>query len=103
MLTLEGVLKNRYKFATRIVLLLLGAWLTLLAFNSTMVLLPISIGRAIFSSFSRLPITRGAKCNGEFYSLVVHLSVWFLNNTRVDDLFILLGSFLVLAKISTWS
>lgn len=56
---------TRYKFATQIVLLLLGAWLTLLAFNSTMVLLPISIGRAIFSSFSRLPITRGAKCNGE--------------------------------------
>lgn len=56
---------TRYKFATQIVLLLLGAWLTLLAFNSTMVLLPISIGRAIFASFSRLPITRGAKCNGE--------------------------------------
>lgn len=46
-------------------LLLLGAWVTLLAFNSTMVLLPISIGRVIFTSFSRLPITRGAKCNGE--------------------------------------
>uniref|UniRef100_A0A7I4FVD2 RING-type E3 ubiquitin transferase n=1 Tax=Physcomitrium patens TaxID=3218 RepID=A0A7I4FVD2_PHYPA len=54
---------NEYQFASRIVLLLLGAWVTLLAFNSTMVLLPISIGRVIFTSFSRLPITRGAKCN----------------------------------------
>jgi E3 ubiquitin-protein ligase MARCH6 len=47
----------------RIVLLLFGAWVTLLAFNSTMVLLPVSLGRAIFASFSQLPITRGAKCN----------------------------------------
>jgi E3 ubiquitin-protein ligase MARCH6 len=62
---------EEYQFASRIVLLLLGAWLTLLAFNSTMVLLPISIGRVIFTSFSRLPITRGAKCNGEKRALAV--------------------------------
>ncbi|CAK9208987.1 unnamed protein product [Sphagnum troendelagicum] len=54
---------DEYKFAMRIVLLLFGAWVTLLAFNSTMVLLPVSLGRAIFASFSQLPITRGAKCN----------------------------------------
>nr|PNR39211.1 hypothetical protein PHYPA_019489 [Physcomitrium patens] len=54
---------DEYRFASRMVLLLLGAWLTLLAFNSAMVLLPISIGRIIITSFSRLPITRGAKCN----------------------------------------
>jgi E3 ubiquitin-protein ligase MARCH6 len=47
----------------RILLLLFGAWITLLAFNSTVVLLPISLGRTIFASFSQLPITRGAKCN----------------------------------------
>jgi hypothetical protein len=35
------------------------------------VLLPISIGRVIFTSFSRLPITRGAKCNGEKRALAV--------------------------------
>jgi hypothetical protein len=42
---------EEYQFALGIVLLLLGAWLTLLAF---MVLLNISIGRVIFTSFSRL-------------------------------------------------
>jgi E3 ubiquitin-protein ligase MARCH6 len=49
----------------QILLLLFGAWITLLAFNSTMVLLPVSLGRAIFASLSQLPYTRGAKCNGE--------------------------------------
>lgn len=54
---------EEYMFAFRIVLLLIGAWVTLLFFNSTMMLLPVSLGRAIFSSISRLPITYGVKCN----------------------------------------
>jgi hypothetical protein len=56
---------SRYQFVMQILLLLFGAWITLLAFNSTMVLLPVSLGRAIFASLSKLPYTRGAKCNGE--------------------------------------
>ncbi len=67
----SGIIVSRYKFAMRIVLLLFGAWVTLLAFNSTLVLLPVSLGRAIFASFSQLPITRGAKCNGETPILIV--------------------------------
>ncbi|BBN02416.1 E3 ubiquitin-protein ligase MARCH6 [Marchantia polymorpha subsp. ruderalis] len=54
---------DEYKFVLRIVLLLFSAWITLLAFNSAMVLLPVSLGRGIFSLFSQLPIARGAKCN----------------------------------------
>lgn len=54
---------EEYKFAIRIVLLLFGAWLTLLCFNSAMVVIPISLGRAMFASIPRLPITHGIKCN----------------------------------------
>ncbi|KAJ7549201.1 hypothetical protein O6H91_07G045200 [Diphasiastrum complanatum] len=60
----EGDLDERsetdewYSFAVRIVLLLVGAWLTLLVINSVMVLLPVSLGRSIVASFSKLPITR---------------------------------------------
>lgn len=51
------------KFAIRIVLLLFGAWLTLLLFNSGMIVVPISLGRAMFSLIPRLPVTHGIKCN----------------------------------------
>ena len=51
-------------FVFRIVLLLLGAWITLLFFNSSMMLVPVSLGRAIFSSISSVPIIYGVKCNG---------------------------------------
>jgi E3 ubiquitin-protein ligase MARCH6 len=44
-------------------MLLMGAWITLLAVNSAMVLVPVTLGRGIFSLFSQLPIARGAKCN----------------------------------------
>eukprot|EP00250_Pteridium_aquilinum_P006590 c16479_g1_i1 orf=142-3528(+) len=54
---------EEYIFAFRILLLLMGAWVSLLFINSTMMLLPVSLGRAIFSSISRLPITYGVKCN----------------------------------------
>ncbi|MCO5559734.1 hypothetical protein L7F22_013336 [Adiantum nelumboides] len=54
---------EEYIFAFRILLLLTGAWVSLLVFNSTMMVLPVSLGRAIFSSISRLPIAYGVKCN----------------------------------------
>lgn len=54
---------EEYKFAIRIVLLLFGAWLTMLCFNSAMFVIPISLGRAMFASIPRLPITHGIKCN----------------------------------------
>ncbi|KAH7307266.1 hypothetical protein KP509_22G052000 [Ceratopteris richardii] len=54
---------SEYIFAFRIILLLLGAWLSLLVFNSTMLVLPVSLGRGIFSLISSLPIAYGLKCN----------------------------------------
>eukprot|EP01018_Ginkgo_biloba_P024620 Gb_37944 [translate_table: standard] len=54
---------EEFKFAIRILVLLIGAWLTLLSFNSAMIVVPISLGRALFVSIPRLPITHGVKCN----------------------------------------
>ncbi|CAM6094443.1 unnamed protein product [Calypogeia fissa] len=55
--------EEEYKFVLRIVMLLIGAWITLLAVNSAMVLVPVTLGRGLFSLFSQLPIAHGAKCN----------------------------------------
>lgn len=48
----------------RIVLLLIVAWMTLLFFNSALIVVPVSLGRALFSVLPLLPITHGIKCNG---------------------------------------
>lgn len=53
---------EEYMFA-RILLLLVGAWVTLLVINSTMMLLPVSLGRLFFYTISRLPIAYAIKCN----------------------------------------
>lgn len=55
---------RRYSFVLRIVLLLVVAWMTLLVFNSALIVIPVSLGRAIFNSIPLLPITHGIKCNG---------------------------------------
>jgi E3 ubiquitin-protein ligase MARCH6 len=55
---------SRYGFVLRIVLLLVVAWMTLLIFNSTLIVVPISLGRAIFNTIPLLPMTHGIKCNG---------------------------------------
>lgn len=52
----------------RIVILLVTAWMTLLLFNSAMIVVPISLGRAVFEIIPRLPITHGTKCNGKILS-----------------------------------
>lgn len=54
---------SEYGFVLRIVLLLVLAWMTLLLFNATLIVLPISVGRVIFNSIPRLPFTHGIKCN----------------------------------------
>lgn len=54
---------EEYMFVLRIVLLLFWAWLTLLSFNSALVVVPVSLGRALFASIPRFPITHGIKCN----------------------------------------
>lgn len=48
----------------RIVLLLVVAWMTLLIVNSALIIVPISLGRALFNAIPLLPITHGIKCNG---------------------------------------
>ena len=55
---------SRYSFALRIVLLLVVAWMSLLIFNSVLIVVPISLGRALFNAIPLLPITHGIKCNG---------------------------------------
>jgi len=58
------VIHDRYGFVLRIVLLLVLAWMTLLLFNAAVIVVPVSIGRALFNAIPRLPITHGIKCNG---------------------------------------
>ena len=49
----------------RIVLLLLAAWITLLLFNTALIVVPVSVGRALFNAIPTLPITHGIiKYNG---------------------------------------
>ncbi|KAG6483011.1 probable E3 ubiquitin ligase SUD1 [Zingiber officinale] len=57
---------SEYGFVLRIVFLLVLAWMTLLIFNSAMIILPVSLGRALFNAIPRLPITHGFKCNDLF-------------------------------------
>lgn len=54
-----------YGFVLRIVLLLVLAWMTLLLFNSALIVVPISLGRALFNAIPRFRITHGIKCNGK--------------------------------------
>ncbi|GFS29762.1 RING/U-box superfamily protein [Actinidia rufa] len=61
---------ERYGFVLRIVLLLMVAWMTLLIVNSSLIVVPISLGRALFKAIPVLPITHGIKCN-DFYSFVI--------------------------------
>ncbi|XP_074367222.1 putative E3 ubiquitin ligase SUD1 isoform X2 [Apium graveolens] len=57
-------------FVLRIVLLLLMAWMTLLVFNSALVVIPVSLGRVLFNAIPTLPVTHGIKSN-DLYSFVI--------------------------------
>ncbi|KAL7601789.1 hypothetical protein Lser_V15G24647 [Lactuca serriola] len=61
---------ERYGFVICIVLLLLAAWMTLLIFNSALIVIPISLGRALFNAVPLLPITHGIKCN-DLYAFII--------------------------------
>ncbi|KAE8686461.1 putative E3 ubiquitin ligase SUD1 [Hibiscus syriacus] len=61
---------DKYSFVLRIVLLLVIAWITLLVFNSALVVVPISLGRTLFNAIPLLPITHGIKCN-DLYAFVI--------------------------------
>ncbi|KAI7746699.1 hypothetical protein M8C21_009262 [Ambrosia artemisiifolia] len=61
---------ERYGFVLSIVLLLLAAWITLLILNSTIIVLPVSLGRALFNVIPLLPITHGMKGN-DLYAFII--------------------------------
>nr|AID60082.1 zinc finger protein 3A [Brassica napus] len=59
-----------YIFVLRVVLLLLAAWVTLLLFNTALIVVSVSLGRALFNAIPTLPITHGIKCN-DLYAFVI--------------------------------
>ncbi|OMO74105.1 Zinc finger, RING-CH-type [Corchorus capsularis] len=67
---------DRYSFVLRIVLLLVVAWMTLLLFNSALIVVPISLGRALFNAIPLLPITHGIKCNDLYAFIIGSYVIW---------------------------
>ncbi|KAL0454272.1 UNVERIFIED_CONTAM: putative E3 ubiquitin ligase SUD1 [Sesamum latifolium] len=67
---------DRWAFVLRIVLLLVMAWMTLLVFNSALIVVPISLGRGLFNSMPLLPITHGIKCNDLYAFVIGSYVVW---------------------------
>ncbi|CAK7329906.1 unnamed protein product [Dovyalis caffra] len=67
---------DRYSFVLRIVLLLVVAWMTLLMFNSALIVVPISLGRALFNAIPLLPITHGIKCNDLYAFVIGSYVIW---------------------------
>ncbi|OMO63242.1 Zinc finger, RING-CH-type [Corchorus olitorius] len=67
---------SEYSFVLRIVLLLVVAWMTLLLFNSALIVVPISLGRALFNAIPLLPITHGIKCNDLYAFIIGSYVIW---------------------------
>ncbi|KAK9286304.1 hypothetical protein L1049_014694 [Liquidambar formosana] len=67
---------DRYGFVLRIVLLLVVAWMTLLIFNSSLIVVPVSLGRALFNTIPLLPITHGIKCNDLYAFIIGSYVIW---------------------------
>ncbi|XP_073024660.1 probable E3 ubiquitin ligase SUD1 [Primulina eburnea] len=67
---------ERWAFVLRIVLLLVVAWMTLLVFNSALIIVPISIGRLLFNAIPLLPITHGIKCNDLYAFVIGSYVIW---------------------------
>ncbi|XWS68048.1 hypothetical protein CRYUN_Cryun04dG0056900 [Craigia yunnanensis] len=67
---------DRYSFVLHIVLLLVVAWMTLLIFNSALIVVPISLGRALFNTIPLLPITHCIKCNDLYAFIIGSYVIW---------------------------
>ncbi|KAH9623036.1 hypothetical protein KSS87_000254 [Heliosperma pusillum] len=67
---------ERHSFVFRIVMLLVVAWMTLLVFNSALVVIPVSLGRLIFNAIPLLPITHGIKCNDLYAFTIGSYLIW---------------------------
>ncbi|KAL6494705.1 putative E3 ubiquitin ligase sud1 [Orobanche gracilis] len=72
----EHVDSDRLIFLLRIVLLLVVAWMTLLLFNSGFIIVPVSLGRALFKALPLLPITHGIKCNDLYAFVIGSYVIW---------------------------
>ncbi|XP_076956301.1 putative E3 ubiquitin ligase SUD1 [Bidens hawaiensis] len=67
---------ERYMFVVCIVLLLLAAWMTLLIFNSALLVVPVSLGRVLFNAVPLLPIAHGIKCNDIYAFVIGSYVIW---------------------------
>ncbi|CAA2938084.1 probable E3 ubiquitin ligase SUD1 isoform X2 [Olea europaea subsp. europaea] len=67
---------DRWSFGLRIVVLLLVAWMTLLVFNSALIVVPISLGRTLFNAFPLLPVTHGIKFNDSYAFIIGSYVIW---------------------------
>ncbi|MCL7031146.1 hypothetical protein MKW94_027456 [Papaver nudicaule] len=67
---------NGYAFVLRVVLLVVLAWITLLLFSSSLVIVSLPLGRFLFSYISNLPITHGIKCNDLYAFFIGNFSIW---------------------------
>ncbi|KAI3833452.1 hypothetical protein MKX03_027196 [Papaver bracteatum] len=67
---------NGFTFVHRVVLLVVLAWITLLLFNSSMIIVSLQLGRAVFSFISNLPITRDIKCNDLYAFFIGNFCIW---------------------------
>ncbi|XP_022896121.1 probable E3 ubiquitin ligase SUD1 isoform X2 [Olea europaea var. sylvestris] len=67
---------QEWRFVLRIVLLLLVAWMTLLVFNSALIVVPISLGRMLFNALPLLPLTHGIKCNDSYAFVIGSYVIW---------------------------
>ncbi|CAM8935336.1 unnamed protein product [Rhodiola kirilowii] len=68
--------ETEYGFVLRIILLLLVAWMTLLVFNSLLIVVPVSLGWALFNAIPILPMTHGIECNDMYAFVIGSCVIW---------------------------
>ncbi|XP_013624900.1 PREDICTED: probable E3 ubiquitin ligase SUD1 [Brassica oleracea var. oleracea] len=69
---------SEYIFVLRVVLLLLAAWVTPLLFNTALIVVPVSLGRALFNAIPTFPITHGIKCNDLYGFVIGTYAFWII-------------------------
>ncbi|XP_042066787.1 probable E3 ubiquitin ligase SUD1 isoform X2 [Salvia splendens] len=72
----DDLTDTEWAFVLRIVLLLVVAWMTLLIFNSALIIVPISLGRTLFNSLPFLPLTHGIRCNDIYAFVIGSYVIW---------------------------
>ncbi|MCL7026683.1 hypothetical protein MKW94_008584 [Papaver nudicaule] len=72
----SDAIANGYNFVLRVVLLVVLAWITLLLFSSSMIIVSLPLGHVLFNSISNLPITHGIMCNDLYALFIGNFSIW---------------------------